>query len=99
MKDWWNDVSSGKPIYFQKCLSLHHFIHHKTHMESSPLAKFTIRNSLISGDFKARLHDLYPYYMYETCLAKVFLIRCFNAILGKFFAREAVGVTEGLLDP
>jgi len=37
--------------------------------------------------------------MYETCLAKVFLIRCFNAILGKLFAREAVGVTEGLLDP
>jgi len=37
--------------------------------------------------------------MYETCLAKVLLIRCFNAILGKLFTCEAVGVTEGLLDP
>jgi hypothetical protein len=37
--------------------------------------------------------------MYETYLAKVFLIRCFNTIFGKLFACEAVGVTEGLLDP
>ena len=54
---------------------------------------------MISGYFKARFHDLYPYYMYETCLAKVFLVRCFNAILRNLLACETVGVTEGLLDP
>jgi len=39
MKDWWNDDGSGKPMYFEKCLSQRHFIHRNTHVESSALAE------------------------------------------------------------
>lgn len=35
----------------------------------------------------------------ETCLAKVFLIWCFDAIFWNLFTGEAVCVTQGLFDP